>query len=271
MLPPAESDSAPDVTQGIEVDERRSAGCRRSKWFLVERNVVCLGILCFVIYMTMADAVRSNRIPIPGIQFFDTDVTVPLSKGNLAENIGDWKLQDYSQTNRRGNSDLGRRSDIWQFLTPHGPVLVSLDQTFPGWHELSQCYRGLGWELVSRKRLDARQPTGESWPYVEADYINSTGQHGYLIFSHFDILGQPVDAPATWGGIESLYLRARNRMPHEARQRLVGGEAYQSQAFIASTDRLAEDTKQEIREQYLKIREHLRLQFESGELTWESD
>lgn len=61
---------------------------------------------------------------------------------------------------------------------------VSLDQsTFHGWHELTQCYEGIGWTLEDRQVIQRKGP--DSWPLVVAKIRNQQGDFGLLIFSLF--------------------------------------------------------------------------------------
>ena len=86
------------------------------------------------------------------VRFFDTDVTQPFEETDLPAKLDDWSVVKYKIDNRERGSDLGKRSDQWTYRAPDYMAQVSLDQPFPGWHELTTCYRNSGWELVSRLR-----------------------------------------------------------------------------------------------------------------------
>ena len=137
--------------------------------------------------------------------------------------------------------------------------VVSLDQPFPGWHELSICYTNQGWKVKDRVRRDEPSLTdGQNWPYIEIELQNDLGEFGYLLFSFFDTEGQAFDAPEQWDTATSLYHRFRNRLSYRFREQLFQSETFQAQIFVPSTRPLSEAELAEIRQNYLVLREQLR-------------
>jgi exosortase/archaeosortase family protein len=201
------------------------------------------------------------------VRFFDDNVMVDFEKDDMPETVDSWKQVNYEMEQRFIGSDLGQRSDVWQFRSPTCAAVVSLDQTFPGWHELTTCYKNQGWRLVENGRvrrfpseyIDA--PEGEQWTYIEARFEKSTGEKGYLLFSHFDATGEGMNAPENWGTLNSFLIRARNRMSHRIRAQLFQGEAYQIQVFLTSFNDLPEELIKEVNLRYLEIREQIRKRF----------
>jgi len=118
------------------------------------------------------------------VRFFDADVTQPFEETDLPAKIDDWNVVNYEIDDRERGSDLGKRSDRWTYRAPTCLAHVSLDQTFPGWHELTTCYRNAGWELLLRERREAKlaisDDSGNSgsvtWPYVVAKFEKATGR-----------------------------------------------------------------------------------------------
>ena len=83
------------------------------------------------------------------VQFFDADITLPMAEDDMPKQLENWALVEkdgYRFSTRDHGSDLGRRSDVWQYRAPNCNAIVSFDQTFPGWHELTACYRQFGLE-----------------------------------------------------------------------------------------------------------------------------
>ena len=250
-------DSAPN--EEISAVPRRRSGTG-SKWGLP----ALLGLMILIHFASgLANHVESDHPAGVVLDFFDNDMTIPLTREHLPESISGWQLDEYEEQERTHNSDLGRRSDVWKYRSDYGTVTVSFDQTFPGWHELTECYCKTGWEYTRRTKVNSTiESTGHSWPYVELDLEKpDDGHHAFVIFSHFNIDGIPYGAPEKWGGLEFLAHRVRNRLPHDTRQKLFSGEAYQSQLFFASGSKIDEPTKNELRETYLWVREHLRVDF----------
>jgi exosortase len=240
---------------------------------------VAAGLMIAMGLFQLVDVQKSYAQSDLAVRFFDNDVTVDFEKTDIPETVDTWKMVHHETQDRSIGSDLGQRSDVWNFRSPTCAAVASMDQTFPGWHELTTCYTNTGWKLTKRTRKLPSQVLGEpasddEWAYIEATFEKSTGEKGYLLFSHFDAFGEGLDAPDHWGTVNSFIIRARNRMSHRVRASLFHGEAYQSQVFLTSFNELSDDVKQEANERYLKIREQLRTRFiekkkqeEAGEAT----
>jgi exosortase len=195
------------------------------------------------------------------VRFFDSDVTVDYQEEDLPKLIGSWERVNYMPNERSRGSDLGSRSDMWiyQGTKTSSVAILSLDQPFPGWHELTTCYRNQGWNLESRVVHSDEKTNG--WPYIEAHFKKNTGEHGYLLFSLFDSQGKAVDAPMSWNSINSLFIRVKNRLSNRIRATLFDSQAYQTQAFLSSFRELTDDVKVEANERYLEAREMLRKKY----------
>ncbi|MCH2181533.1 MAG: exosortase U [Mariniblastus sp.] len=221
------------------------------------------------------DVVRSYSRPKYSVQFFSTDVTKPFSQDDLPETMStmgpngedlNWTQIDYRPQNRSRGSDLGLRSDTWIYETPVRRLrsTISMDQTFPGWHELTTCYRNTGWTLTKRKLLySSIEVDGETvqWPYIEAHFRKDTGEYGFLLFSLFDAFGDPMWAPRNWGTLNSFFIRAQNRLNHRIRGSLFQSETYQTQAFVSQYGEFSQQAMDEIRSHFLVVRELLREEF----------
>ncbi len=200
------------------------------------------------------------------VRFFDSDVTQPFEETDLPAKLDDWSVVNYKIDNRERGSDLGKRSDGWTYRAPGYMAQVSLDQTFPGWHELTTCYRNSGWELVSRQRkianLEAQDESGSvPWPYVVAELKKPTGERGFLVFSLFNTDGAPVDPPASWNRAMYFISGIKNRLSGRIRTQFFNTATYQIQTFVAGYGQFDADTQGEIEDRYLKIREITRQRY----------
>ena len=221
------------------------------------------------------DVIRSYSRPKFSVQFFSSDVTQPFSELDLPKLISttgpdgedlNWTQIDYRAQNRSRGSDLGLRSDTWVYetLARRLRATISMDQTFPGWHELTTCYRNTGWKLTKRKLLYSEtKVNGESvqWPYIEAHFQKNTGEHGFLLFSLFDAFGDPMWAPRNWGTLNSFFIRAQNRLTHRIRGSLFQSETYQTQEFVSQYGEFSQQAMDEIRSHFLVVRKILREEF----------
>ena len=205
------------------------------------------------------------------VSFFDSKAMRSFEKGDLPEKIDQWTAIEDSHAIeiRKRGSDIGNRSDQWKFKGSNFSALISLDQPFPGWHELTSCYRNTGWELVSRKRIgdpleaDTDDSGAARWPYVVAEFKRETGERAFLVFALFNSVGEPVIPPAEWSRMSAwVYQGIQNRVSNRVRASLFDKSTYQVQAFVTSYGNGLEDAaEQEIETHFLKIREILREKF----------
>ncbi len=204
------------------------------------------------------------------IRAFDGDVTVPFSEGDAPKEIENWTQVAFQTDLRKQGSDFGERSDVWQYKAPTCYATASLDQTFPGWHELTTCYTNTGWKIVSRKALSRAKALGidnsdvspdDKWDMIEVIMQKPTGERGYLLFSHFDSFGQGLAVPKSWNTVNGFFTRVMGRMSHRIRATLIQGEAYQVQVFLNSYNDFDPEVIAEARQRYVRIRDEVRKRF----------
>lgn len=93
----------------------------------------------------------------------------------------------------------GEFSQMWmyKFNSTHN-CKVSLDYTFTGWHDLTQCYLNSGWTMQSKRIEKSRKNPNDE--FVVAEFTtNRNGQplKGMLLFSLFDGKGERIQPPTT--------------------------------------------------------------------------
>jgi exosortase len=200
------------------------------------------------------------------ISFFNTNVIYPFTETDLPERYDDWELLKYEPETRSRSSDLGLRSDGWQYQSkqPAYRCHISFDQTFPGWHELTRCYLNGGWKFEQSDRVRRDEATGnedERWSFIQVELEKDTGEKGFLLFCMFDAFGEPYAAPAEWGTVTSIITRAKSRLNHRIRASLWQSEAYQFQLFISDYQEIPQIVKDDATVHFLKIREIVRQKF----------
>lgn len=215
---------------------------------------------------SLSDVYRSMNASDLQVRFFDVDVTTTLDQADLPGEVDGWRMREFVSQDHGHGSDLGKHSDVWQYVSPKCAAVAAFDQTFPGWHELTTCYRNQGWELAGPRLVktppgDGFKVDGRDWPYVQAEFRKPTGEQAFLVFSLFDAFGQPHDPPADWGLLKSFVVRASNRLSHRIRASLLQGEAYQTQIFLTSYTRITDEVKDEAVSRYLVLREEMRKKF----------
>ncbi len=207
------------------------------------------------------------------VSFFDSKAIRSFEENDLPEKIDQWTAVEdgHAIKLRERGSDVGNRSDQWKFNGSKFSALISLDQPFPGWHELTSCYKNTGWEMVRRERIgDPSEDDGDDfgtakWPYVVAEFKRETGERAFLAFALFNSVGEPVIPPAKWDRMSAwVYSKIQNRVSNRVRESLFDKSTYQIQAFVTSYGNGLEDAaEQEIENHFLKIREILLKKFRS--------
>lgn len=163
---------------------------------------------------------------------------VPEDAELLPPRLGEWQRQRFDVVKRDAQNFFGERSHVWVYARGGRAVLVSLDFPFPGWHDLTWCYTGQGWEVGGQGLGESEAVPGG---FVEARLTRPVGRHGLLLVCEFDRAGRPY--PARPGGAgESLF---RHRAALDRLRGRVGlgaagppdppGPAYQLQAFAEGT------------------------------------
>ena len=217
------------------------------------------------------DVARSYTTSPDYVSFFDSKAMRSFEENDLPEKIDQWTaLEDgHAIKLRERGSDVGNRSDKWKFKGRSYTAQVSLDQPFPGWHELTSCYRNTGWEIVSRKRIgdpleaDTDDTGTAEWPYVVAEFKRETGERGFLTFALFNSVGEPVIPPAKWNRMSAwVYSGVKRWVSNRVRASLFDNSTYQVQAFVSSYGNgLEDEVEQEVEAHFLKVRELLREKF----------
>ncbi len=78
------------------------------------------------------------------------EVAVPIDKEFLAQEYGEWRLVSFDSQQRDVDNNVGQFSKIWTYQSPEYSAIVSFDYPFKGWHELTECYRNIGWRVFGR-------------------------------------------------------------------------------------------------------------------------
>ena len=260
-----------NLISGTPEEENKRKRRRRQPLNALSRMMAWVAAVILVVAggLSMVSIAKAFKAPRTGqkIQFFDLNdkVMVPLAKEDLPLAIDNWQLlpneKGYAAEDRDFWSDFGRRSDKWVYAAPRYHATISFDQTFPGWHELSICYRNGGWTLENRSWASEKiEIEGESydWPYIEYRFSKPTGEQGLVVFSLFDNFGEPYNAPKAWGSITEHLNDYLNRLGQGTRARLLRGETYQSQVFVHSFEEITKEMRDEAIDHYLKARNLLR-------------
>ena len=123
-----------------------------------------------------------------------------------------------------------------------------------GWHELTICYRGVGWELDDRRLSTDGEPIGGAgWERMEADFSKPDGAKAFLTVCAFDETGTPIPLP-TMSLREDLWNALTQR--HVART----GVAFQVQVWITANGTIEPEVQETARALLLAARDRFRTQ-----------
>jgi exosortase len=149
------------------------------------------------------------------------------------------------------NSIFGLHSDEWMCEASFGNVLNSMDHMFDSWHDLTVCYKSVGWQIEELREVT---PTnGDSnWPAVYAEFVQSSGKHAHLCFSLFTLDGTPVLPTGETAGLGAGFRRRLKQA------QLEGQPVVQVQSLNESIVGLTEDKIQQLIDMHGDAREQLR-------------
>lgn len=142
-------------------------------------------------------AMRSTR---PRASFDANGIFVSqAATASVVAGIGMQPVSHYEVRNGTTSEDdrLGKNADIYQCQLLGLPGQLVVSQPYVGWHELTYCYRAIGWKMQQRI---AFQIAGEH-PIIFARFLNDDGQHGVLVFTGLNADGT---IPSTYGGMSRI-------------------------------------------------------------------
>ena len=108
-----------------------------------------------------------------------------LVQSNLPDEIDGWKLHSIKPAPEPDQLPLGECWWVhqWVYQKANAHALVTLDQLGEsGWHELTYCYHGSGWQIDTRTKLYDAVFDGA---HVLAELGQESGEQTILLFSVF--------------------------------------------------------------------------------------
>ncbi|RIK78047.1 MAG: hypothetical protein DCC67_12030 [Planctomycetota bacterium] len=174
---------------------------------------------------------------------------------SLPSALAGFRRTAFKAEQRERDDIFGEFSRTYSFTDENArSYMASCDFPFSqGWHELTVCYRGSGWEVTrreTRKLPGGRQD--ETWPITEADLEQSDGARGFVAWAMFDEHGAPV-SPPSGAVLDQLWRLAMRRSPYVPTRQM-----FQVQVFFASVEPIAEDQRAAARQLLAAAREELR-------------
>ena len=152
------------------------------------------------------------------------------------------------------DSQFGQYSRIYRLTRDDSPSIVTLSVDFPFYdqHELTVCYRNIGWQLIDRNAVfvDAEQLAEQA--IIRARFESAEG-HGLLLFGHLDGKGELL-APRYVMDSGSTFHRLFARFRQQEGTFISRGVT-QVQAWVTGPIEVREEIEAEIREIFVEFRE----------------
>jgi exosortase len=180
-----------------------------------------------------------------------------LKEESLPDRVGDYRRLAFAVHSRNPGSEFGEVSRVWTYQHEAHTATVSLDYTFPGWHDLSRCYTSQGWSID-------RETVVPEEGHVMLQLSKPGYRTGYLLFCQFDRQGELL-SPRTSGAGLSLTRQASVLNRWLSRWRGVNvesatdseGPIYQAQLFIEGYSPLSLEEQTKAGQLFVKAREQL--------------
>lgn len=116
-----------------------------------------------------------------------------IDKSTLPAAIAGAVLQEHHLEQRPSKHQFGEYSAVFEYRKKAGSAFtVAFDFAFPHWHELTLCYRSIGWKPTSRQVHEVSQDATDAWKYVEAEFRKPDGQAAVVLFCEFSETGTPL-------------------------------------------------------------------------------
>ncbi len=154
---------------------------------------------------------------------------------DLPERIGPWRRLTSGEPVLKKIETTGLMSMIWPFVSPSGAVaVIAFDYPIWGYHDVTACYIGNGWDITKRERI-ARD--GKTPPWLEMEMRKDMEGHGSLWVGTVNERGQWMEVAQVK---RSLLDRIRTLGPLGNS----GETSYRVQLLITSPSPLSADDRE---------------------------
>lgn len=161
-------------------DQSRGAPRTWPRWVIVTSASL------FLMQTGVASLVLARKVP-------DWSATghLPAMTGVLPESLGGWRMVSGPDlVESTGMLALGVRSQQWRYVGHGLAAQVAMDDNFPGWHPLDDCYIFAGWI-----QTDFSVNDGALGPVMTAVYEREGGRRGFLAYGLRSRQGRWIGPP----------------------------------------------------------------------------
>ncbi|MCA9077163.1 MAG: exosortase U [Planctomycetaceae bacterium] len=216
------------ASSGVRTTHRRRVPLQKIFRWPVSVRVLSLTALCIYGVMGLTQVTGATAT---GTSQSSWEALSNLNEETLPKSLCGFDRQVYEIEERDWSSDLGRSSQIWTYGNQRMKCVLSLDFPFFGWHELTRCYAGLGWQLKDR---EVESHSEDGWHAASATLTNETGETAILVYGFLNERGEMLAPPAELG-----VKRIVDRIQRQS--------ALQIQVFCPSTRPLSASDREQVR------------------------
>lgn len=148
--------------------------------------VVSASAFIFILQCAIAGLVLARKVP-------DWQATghLPLLTGALPDSLAGWtKVAGPVGVESTGMLALGVKSQQWRYSREGLVAHVAMDDNFPGWHPLDDCYNFAGWIQETFE-----VGIGPGGPVMASSYERDGGRYGFLAFGLKSRAGRWIGPP----------------------------------------------------------------------------
>lgn len=224
----------------------RSEPRRATRIFSVAVASVLAGLFLCVGAVSTRVLTTSTMLQYPS--FSEVQIADLQKSQSLPKNLGGWQFESYHTIERTRESSIGHHSNVWQYRGPEGPIIVSTDFPFRGFHLLDICYEGSGWHLtVPSRQLEMniqQDPSKDQIPFYPhiLEMKSDDGRFAIVTYSLFRLDGTPIKSQAK-------AIRGMERFE----QTIIEPISFQIQVFYSSDEPISDSEKQLTLENLTKV------------------
>jgi len=234
----------PELTAPKPVALRESIAAAAPAWLLaVAVGFALVGVAALGVRLTT----HKRQFLLAGHSSLSASATF-----NLPAKIGEWQQLDAAAPFHKAQTQ-GINSQVWNFQ--NGPLVasVAIDYPFRGYHDVTECYRLVGWTIDHSQR---ETPVDSGISDMSVELSRQPVSHASLWFSTVDETGNWLERPAAVKGFLERWQVSGQVQPNSYRvQLLVTGYApllpaereAARQLFVAARDQLVRQLMEKLR------------------------
>jgi len=222
---------------GMRVDKKLSRAPLAQRQLTVSLFLVLISLSGLVVAGTTQFSLQNNNNPGAWKQAeVEEEQIKDFPKEALPAEIENWRLVSYRSEVRDRESIWARYSAFWIYTDGSHEVEISINNPYAGWKDLRECYRGIGWDIVSEQVHT--DPKDRSW--FEIAIANQYGRHQFITYAMFALNGEVIP-PKVGLALQMKHFQTR------LDKAFSGAQSNMLQVRIPSETTLTEETKESIR------------------------